>query len=70
MADGFTPLDLYDTSRPIFLFGVPELAGFGEWIAPWSGALGEVLFLTLLVVVLENLILACELVGVVLCIVR
>lgn len=66
MANGFISLGLYDTSRPIRLFGVPQFAGFGEWVVPWSGALCEVLPLSVLVVVLETLVLGCELVGVIL----
>jgi hypothetical protein len=69
MTNGFMPFT-YDPSRPIFLFGVPQVAGFSEWIAPCSGALCEVLSLGLLVVVLEAVVLGSELICVSLCIVR
>jgi hypothetical protein len=70
MANGFTPLDMYGTSRPILLLGVPRFAGFSEWIAPCPGAPCEVFSLGLLVVVLETVVLGSELIRVSLCIVR
>jgi hypothetical protein len=70
MANGFKLLGLHNTSSPVLLFGVPQFGGFGERVAPRSGAFCEVLSLDLLVVVLEAVVLGSELVCVFLCIAR
>jgi hypothetical protein len=57
MANGFKLLGLHNTSSPVLLFGVPQFGGFGERVAPRSGAFCEVLSLDLLVVVLEAVVL-------------
>jgi hypothetical protein len=54
MPNSFILLDLCYVSSPVLLFGIPELAGLGEWVVPRSRALSEVLPLGLLVVVFET----------------